>query len=269
MLSNQHQTDLALSDIQQRLAKLINVGTVEEVDYEQAKVRIRMGEWLSAKLPWLTGQAAHDMTWQAPEVGEQVLVLAPSGDTAQGVILGSLYSRKDTHHSQSQVLSDKTEDQSLITRIAELTPETSADVQRTRYKDGALVQYDRANHRYDIFVPDTEGDEKAQINIYSGNAINIECKHDAHIKVGRDATTHIVGQTTVNIDGEASISVKDKTNVHCDKSINLHAVDELTLSSDSKVNIQGAVVDINADGAIKVNAGGQLKLNGASISAQE
>ena len=136
MIANPLQTNLAQADMQHRLAKLISLGTVNEVDYEKALVRVTIGDWLTSWLPWLTAQAFNNLTWQAPEVGEQVVVLAPCGDLAQGVVLGSLYQQ---NHNLEKVASD-------------VAKESRQHVQRTVYQDGSMVEYDREKHRYYIDI---------------------------------------------------------------------------------------------------------------------
>ncbi|MDE1170924.1 MAG: phage baseplate assembly protein V [Verrucomicrobium sp.] len=134
-----------ISDNDRRLACMIRPGLVSQVDYVNALVRVKLGDAESAWLPWLVTRAAGDRTWSALEVGEQVLVLSPSGDTRMGYVLGSIY------------------------RASFPAPASSADVSTTVYGDGASVSYDRAAHAYSIDVPGggtvkaTAGDAYAEV----------------------------------------------------------------------------------------------------------
>lgn len=119
----------ALADIERRLANLLKVGTVEEVDHDNALARVRIGDNLTKPLPWLTARAGGDGTWWPVEVGEQVLILSPCGDLTQGVILPSLY------------------------RTASPAPSSKGGVERTEYKDGAVIQYDRNTHTLTASIP--------------------------------------------------------------------------------------------------------------------
>ena len=49
---NQVFADIGNADLPHRLAKLINVGTIAEVDYQTARVKVQMGDWLTTWLPW-------------------------------------------------------------------------------------------------------------------------------------------------------------------------------------------------------------------------
>ncbi|OCQ18972.1 hypothetical protein A7985_22590 [Pseudoalteromonas luteoviolacea] len=281
MLVNRQQSELAASDLQHRFAKLISVGTVEEVDYELARVTVRIGEWLTAKLPWLTSQAAQDMTWQAPEVGEQVIVLSPCGDTAQGVVLGSLYanSHQQPHHKMTRVTDATSAGGSLVQALQAVAPESREHVQRTRYQDGAIVQYDRENHAYDIFVPSGEDEAPAKINIYSGGDINIECQNNASIHVGNNADVKVLGETQVLGEKNVSITALEALNLQ-GKSVNITSTDDGTNIVAKKgamaiTTEQGGItVTSEAEALVESKAGmavkatGTLKLDGATIAAQ-
>ncbi|CAH9057803.1 hypothetical protein PSECIP111854_02071 [Pseudoalteromonas sp. CIP111854] len=226
MQANPLQSNLAQADMQNRLAKLISLGTVNEVDYETAKVRVKIGDWLTTWLPWLTNQAFNDMTWQAPEVGEQVMVLAPCGDLAQGVVLGSVY---QNGHNLETVASD-------------VAKEERVNVQRTKYQDGSMVEYDRKKHHYLLDVKQ----DTAVIKLKSAKDIILECDNDLNITVGNNATIQVTGNATVNADKQISVTAKEA----------------LSLKG-SEVNIE------STSGNVAVKAAATLKLNGSHISAQE
>ena len=118
-----------LSEINRRLANMLRIGTVDAVDYPNALARVRFGEIVTDWLPWFAARAAGNREWSAVEVGEQVMVLSPSGDMAQGVILPSLY------------------------QAAAPAPGDSPDVLRWSFLDGAVVEYDRAAHRLTATTP--------------------------------------------------------------------------------------------------------------------
>lgn len=154
----------AITELDRRVASLIRFGTVSEADYDQARVRVSMGEAESHWLPWLTMRAGGDRTWWAPEVGEQVLVLAPSGELAQGVVLGSLY------------------------QSAHPAPASSPDVDRREYKDGAVLEYNRKTHHLKAVIPgSTELETQGNIVAASQTEISITAPQ-----------IHFNGQTFVN-----------------------------------------------------------------------
>jgi len=113
---------IKVPELARRLENLIRIGVVEKADYGRARVMARAGKTLTGWLPWLTQRAGNDRAWWAPEVGEQVLVLCPSGDPALGFVLPSLY--QSAHPANGD----------------------RADLMRVDFADGAFVEYDRKNH---------------------------------------------------------------------------------------------------------------------------
>ncbi len=83
--------DFEITELNRRLANLIRLGVIDRVDHASARVRVKIGDLLTAWLPWATIKAGKDSAWWAPEKGEQVLVFSPSGDLAQGVVLGAIF----------------------------------------------------------------------------------------------------------------------------------------------------------------------------------
>jgi phage baseplate assembly protein gpV len=75
-----------------RSASMVRVARVVSVDPAKARARVTFGgETESAELPFMAMRAGAAKVWAPPAVGEQVWVLAESGDTAQGVILGAAF----------------------------------------------------------------------------------------------------------------------------------------------------------------------------------
>lgn len=75
-----------------RQAGLVRLATVVEVDPGSARVRVSFGgESKSALIPFMAQRAGGAVVWSPPVVGEQVVVASPGGDTAQGVVLGSIF----------------------------------------------------------------------------------------------------------------------------------------------------------------------------------
>jgi phage baseplate assembly protein V len=112
---------------------LMRYGQVKEADYEKGLLRVDIqdGDLETAWLPWLTLRSGNDRFWWAPEVGERVMVLAPSGELHNGVVMAA------------QISSD-------FPQIA-----NKETVQRTEFSDGTVIQYDREEGHY---LLDVQGD---------------------------------------------------------------------------------------------------------------
>ena len=118
-----------MAETARRLANMVQLGAIAEADYANARVKVRMGDMVSAWLPWVTARAGGNRTWDAPEVGEQVMILSPSGNPAQGVVLGAIYQQ------------------------AYAAPETEPGKHHTVYQDGAVIEYDRDAHHLKAVLP--------------------------------------------------------------------------------------------------------------------
>lgn len=124
-----------LVELARRLANVVREGTVAAVDPANYRVRVQYdtdeaGEpVLTAPIPWMVTRAGPDREWWAPEVGEQVVLLAPSGELTQALALPALYSD------------------------AMPAPSDDPDKRVQRYSDGAVFEYDRDAHRYKVTLP--------------------------------------------------------------------------------------------------------------------
>jgi len=122
----------ALSELGRLVAQMIRVGTVKSVDLSdpaRPTCVVTSGGLDTPPLPWLAPRAGYDAEFWCPEAGEQAVVFCPLGDPAQGFVLLGLF--QEAHPA----------------------PGNNPDVHVRRYKDGAMVQYDRAAHAYSIEIP--------------------------------------------------------------------------------------------------------------------
>jgi phage baseplate assembly protein V len=118
-----------MAEAERGLENLAVLGQVVALDAPRARVKVKAGPMTTGWLPWLAPKAGPDRAWHAPEPGEQVLVIAPGGDLEHGVVVGSIY------------------------RQAYPPPAASADITRALWQDGAVMEYDRAQHRWRLSVP--------------------------------------------------------------------------------------------------------------------
>ncbi len=117
-----------LSELQRAQAGIVRFGTISALDVANARVRVKAGGLETDWLPWLTARAGATRTWSAPRVGEQVVVLAESGNPSQGVVMPSIY--QNDHPA----------------------PAASQDIEATVYPDGSRVEYDSASHTLTVTV---------------------------------------------------------------------------------------------------------------------
>ncbi|WP_264735495.1 phage baseplate assembly protein V [Wolbachia endosymbiont (group A) of Rhinocyllus conicus] len=122
--------NFAIAELNRRLANIIRIGLVKEVDYEKARVRVKVGEFLTDWLPWITTRAGEDRSWFSPDIDEQVMVLSPYGELSLGVVLPAIYQQKY------------------------FPSECRKDAHILEFKDGTKLSYDKENHHLEIEVVD-------------------------------------------------------------------------------------------------------------------
>jgi phage baseplate assembly protein V len=92
---------LTLSNLERRLANIIRIGTIFEINHEIAKARVRIGELETNFLPWINSNSGSNNSWNPPEIGEQVVILSSGGELSQAVILPSLYKNNASENSNT------------------------------------------------------------------------------------------------------------------------------------------------------------------------
>lgn len=117
-------------ELSRLLENIIRVGTIHSVDHVECRVRVQTGHLITDWLRWFENRAGQTTTWNPPTVGEQCIVLSPSGEIAQGLVI---------YGAPSQVID---------------TPSHSPDEHVTRYPDGTTLTYDHAAGLHKASYPD-------------------------------------------------------------------------------------------------------------------
>lgn len=121
------------ADDGKRLDQLVSLGTVVEFDLAARPVtaRVEFEEgWVSDDLPVFQLSAGRVRSWSAPVIGEQVMVIAPSGE------LGAAWALRGLPYGAFAATSAE----ALTTILAE-------------WADGAADAYDEAAHARTITIP--------------------------------------------------------------------------------------------------------------------
>ncbi|WP_313473141.1 phage baseplate assembly protein V [Rouxiella badensis] len=112
---------MTIAELYRLLMNLIRVGTVSEVDPVNYVARVKTGANETDWIRWGAQRAGDGVTWWAPSVGEQVVILSPGGEMENAFIAFSLYASDAPPP-----------DLGLTSRV-------------TTYPDGARESYDPAN----------------------------------------------------------------------------------------------------------------------------
>jgi phage baseplate assembly protein V len=157
------------------LENLIRLGTIHAVQMSPPRVQVKTGSLITTWLPWLASRAGETREWNPPTVGEQVILLSPSGQLANGVVLTGLFS-------------------DLIPANGAL-----ANLHRVTYPDGAVIEYDSAAHALNALLP--AGGTAALVAL-GGIRIEGDITHTGNLHInGGITTTEDVVAGTVSLKG--------------------------------------------------------------------
>ncbi|WP_313314550.1 phage baseplate assembly protein V [Stutzerimonas nitrititolerans] len=168
-----------ITDLLRRLDNLIRLGTIAAVDHAAARCTVKTGGLTVPNLPWQAQRAGSSRDWDAPTVGEQCILLSPSGEPSQGVVLVGLYSQQRP------------------------APSKSANLRRRKYPDGAVIDYDHATHTLTATLP--EGG-KAKLVATGGLHVIGPITHEGdYTQTGNQHITGTVNVTDDVIAGDISL----------------------------------------------------------------
>lgn len=115
-----------IAELSRLLENLIRVGTIHSVDHAKKRVRVQSGRLVTGWLRWMERRAGETTTWDPPTVGEQCVILSPSGVPEQGMVIYG-------------VPSDEID-----------TPSHNPVEHVIRFQDGATFTYDHAASRLTV-----------------------------------------------------------------------------------------------------------------------
>ena len=114
------------AEISRLLANLIKQGTIAESDPAAGRVRVLHGGLTTDWLPYFVPAAGGVSVHRPPSVGENCIVLSPSGEPANGVVLCGMASDQFPQ------------------------PGNRADETVVKFPDGAVAKYNHAASKLDI-----------------------------------------------------------------------------------------------------------------------
>ncbi|GLO25425.1 phage baseplate assembly protein V [Pseudomonas putida] len=177
----------AAAQADRMLAGLVIPCFVVGVDLAAGRVRVSDGgDWTSAWVRWHALAAGKARHWRAPSMGEQGMLVSPSGEPAQGTFVPGLYGN------------------------AGAQPDNRDHVEVWRFDDGGSLVYDWAANSYTIKLPSGTvnievGSSKAVI---TDDAINAKSKAiTAEAEKYTAIAPEILLRGNVKIDGELLVTL--------------------------------------------------------------
>ncbi|MEA1606153.1 phage baseplate assembly protein V [Pseudomonas spirodelae] len=151
-----------LATLARLLENLIRFGTIAAVQMTPPRVKVLTGTLTTAWLPWLNPRAGADREWNPPTAGEQVLLLSPSGQLANGVAITGLFSEHIPANGDRDGL------------------------HRTTYRDGAVIEYDSIAKHLRATLPGTaEVTTAGDITLTSGANITVTAAGNFKVTAAR------------------------------------------------------------------------------------
>lgn len=134
------------AEILRLIHNLIRLGTIDQVDHEAARVRVKSGGNVTGWLQWISFRAGTTRNWSPPTVGEQVILFSPGGDLAGGIVMTGLNS--NTHPA----------------------PSSDPDVWLREFPDGAVAEYNHVTHAFKLTLPEESTAEvNCPLTTFNGN----------------------------------------------------------------------------------------------------
>lgn len=184
--------DYELTDTARNIGSLLRFGQVLSVNHAARTCRVQISEGLETDdLPWITPRAGGNAFWAAPSIDETVLLLSPSGELNNAVVLPAL--QTNVNGTWPFSFSD------LEFKFGPLG-EPREGLWRWLFSDGALLENDPALNQFRIEQKQTRIHGKELIQLHSEKYIYVEADQEqgiVHIRapmIKLDGDVHIVGQ---------------------------------------------------------------------------
>ncbi|MNJ23373.1 Phage-related baseplate assembly protein [compost metagenome] len=164
-------TGMNIADLARLIENLVRLGTIEAVQMQPPRVKVKSGNIVTAWRPWLSLRAGADREWDPPTIGEQVVLLSPSGLLAQGIAITGLFSDLIPANGDREGLHRRT------------------------YRDGAMIEYDSIAHRLRAILP-----EGGVTDLTSTGGINIIGPINHTGDYTQEGNQTVTGKVTVSVD---------------------------------------------------------------------
>ncbi len=158
------------AELHRRLENLIRFGTIKTIHPAKpfTTVTVTIGEITTAKLRFLTLRAGKTKTWDPPTIGEEVMVLSPSGVLEMGVAIAGFNNQDNP------------------------SPSDNLDQTIRVFEDGCVFTYDVSSHELTAILPPGG---KAVLTADGGVTVNGDTTINGNLQV--NGSTAMTGNNTV------------------------------------------------------------------------
>lgn len=166
------------AELHRRLENLIRFGTIKTIHPAKpfTTVTVTIGEITTAKLRFLTLRAGKTKTWDPPTIGEEVMVLSPSGVLEMGVAIAGFNNQDNP------------------------SPSDNLDKTIRVFEDGCILAYDVSSHHLSAILPpggSVELTADGGVTVNANGGVTVNANDGLTINAVSGGTTHN-GNLTVN-----------------------------------------------------------------------
>jgi len=160
-----------LATLARLIENLIRLGTIAAVQMKPPRVQVKTGSLTTGWLPWIAPRAGADREWNPPTAGEQAILLSPSGQLGNGIVLTGLFSDHNPSNGDREGL------------------------HRCTYRDGTVIEYDSIAHHLNVTLA-----EGGTTNLTSNGGIRIVGPITHEGDYTQTGNQNVTGMVTVSKD---------------------------------------------------------------------
>ena len=166
------------AELHRRLENLIRFGTIKTIHPAKpfTTVTVTIGEITTAKIRFLTLRAGKTKTWDPPTVGEEVMVISPSGVLEMGVAIAGFNNAENP------------------------APSDNLDQTIRVFEDGCILTYNVSSHHLSAILPPSgtvELTANGGVTVNANGGVTVNANDGLTINAVSGGTTHN-GNLTIN-----------------------------------------------------------------------
>ena len=182
--------DYELTDTARNIGSLLRFGQVLSVNNDERTCRVKLQEGLETDdLPWITARAGGNAFWAAPSIDETVLILSPSGELNNAVVLPAL---------QTNMNGTWPFDFSDLEFIWGGLGDPRTSVWRWIFADGGILENDAEKNQFRV--------EQKQSRIYGGEILHAKSEKFIYIDADTEQGIVHIKAPMIKLDGSVHIT---------------------------------------------------------------
>ena len=182
--------DYESTDVARNIGSLLRYGKIYSVDLALRLCRVTLpNELITDDLPWITAKAGGNAFWSAPSVGETVMLLSPSGELNNAVVLPALQ-----NNPEGTWPFDFSDLEFIWGGLGD--PRTT--VWRWLFSDGGILENDAESNQFRL--------EQKKSRIYGGEILHAKSEKFIYIDADTEQGIVHIKAPMIKLDGSVHIT---------------------------------------------------------------